>query len=401
MMMTAMKTEEFSRRREAILRSLRAHDTRRAIFTSAESIYYLTGASYEPLERPFFLQVDVERTGYELLVPLLEQRHLGKAWGVQPEAIHTYREYPAPAGEGWAERLADMLAVPFVFEPATPHAMALGFAQAGGRPLELLEAIRIVKSPWEISQVERAAAYADWGVMRLLRASYFGSTVAEGALAARGLLTKAIKEVPDFDYMASKFTAASWPAPLSAEPHAIPSVGLRHERGPHVALVLTRVNGYAAECERTFFTAPPTAQERERFELMRAARQVALDMVRPGVACGEIDAAVNRFLGAKGWDAAARLHRVGHGFGLGNHEPPWLAEGSTDVLAQDMLVSIEPGLYEAGVGGYRHSDTFLVTRDGARSLTRTGDTLAELTLGEGSVLQRLKGAVVRKALRLD
>jgi Xaa-Pro dipeptidase len=75
---------------------------------------------------------------------------------------------------------------------------------------------------------------------------------------------------------------------------------MRLEHGPHVALALTRVNGYAAECERTFFTAPPSPEDRERFGLMQAARDVAMGLARPGAACHDIDAGVNRFLAGKG-----------------------------------------------------------------------------------------------------
>src|SRR5207253_9501221 len=227
-----------------------------------------------------------------------------------------------------------------------------------------------------------------------LGASYYGATAAEGFVATSGWLRKVIREVPDFDPLATKATFAPWPAPLSAEPHSVPPLRMKLERGPHVALALTRINGYAAECERTFFTAPPNAEERGRFELMQAARQLAIQLARPGASCHDIDASVNRFLAEKGWTPSLRLHRTGHGFGLGNHEPPWIAEGSTDVLAPNMVISIEPGLYQTGVGGYRHSDTFLVTDDGVQRLTTAPDTLADLTLRARSLKHRVRAALV-------
>jgi len=132
--------------------------------------------------------------------------------------------------------------------------------------------------------------------------------------------------------------------------------------------------------------------------LMQAARQLAVGLARPGASCHEIDAAVNRFLAEKGWTPSLRLHRIGHGFGLGNHEPPWIAEGSTDVLAANMVISIEPGLYQTGVGGYRHSDTFLVTDDGVQRLTAAPDSLADLTLSARSFKHRVRAALVSRAL---
>jgi len=390
--------DEFARRRAAVHQRLHALGVRRLVLTSRDAIYYLTGATCEPLERPVFLFVDAERPDYRLLVPLLERTHLEKAWGVKPAGIDVYREYPAPAGEGWADRLAPLLDARFLFEPGAPYEIAELFLRSRGKAGDVLGPLRLVKTPWEIDRIRCAAKYADWALMKMLEASYFGATVAEAFAAASGLQRKMMREVPDLDPLATKSIFAPWPAPLSAEPHSVPAARMKLEGGPHVALVLTRVNGYAAECERTFFTAPPTAAERERFELMQAARRLAVGLARPGASCHDIDAAVNRFLAEKGWSHALRLHRVGHGFGLGNHEPPWIAEGSTDVLAANMVVSIEPGLYETGVGGYRHSDTFLVTPGGLQRLTSAADTLAQLTLPRQSLKHRVRAVFVKRAL---
>lgn len=394
--------DEFARRRAAVQQALHERGVRRLVLTSMEGIYYLTGATYEPLERPVFLIVDAVLPEYRLLVPLLERAHLEKAWGVRPAGIHTYREYPAPEGEGWGERILPLLeGRSFLFEPGIPFEVADLFARSRGKPADVLGPIRVRKSPWEIDQIRRAAKYADWGLMKLLGACYDGATVAEAFAAASGWQRKVIREVPDFDALATKAIVAPWPAPLSAEPHSVPPLRMKLERGPHVALALTRVNGYAAECERTFFTVAPTAEERGRFELMQAARQLAIRLARPGARCHDIDAEVNRFLAEKGWTPSLRLHRTGHGFGLGNHEPPWIAEGSTDVLAANMVISIEPGLYQTGVGGYRHSDTYVVTDAGLERLTSAPDALADLVLPTRTLQQRVRAAFVRRALGTD
>jgi Xaa-Pro dipeptidase len=391
--------DEFARRRAAVQARLHTLGVRRLVLTSMEAIYYLTGATCEPLERPVFLFVHAEWPDYQLLVPALERTHLEKAWGVRPAGIHTYREYPAPNGEGWEERLLPLLdGGRFLFEPACPFEVADVFVKSRGKPTDVLGPVRLVKSPWEIERIKCAAKYADWMLMKMLRASYFGATVAEPFSAASGVQRKMLREIPDLDPLATKSVCAPWPAPLSAEPHSVPQARMRLEKGPHVALALTRVNGYAAECERTFFTAPPTPEERGRFELMQAARGLAIHLARPGASCNEIDASVNRFLAEKGWVPTLRLHRTGHGFGLGNHEPPWIAEGSPDVLAANMVISIEPGLYQAGVGGYRHSDTYLVTEQGLQRLTTAPDALADLVLPRRSLGHRVRAVFVKRAL---
>ncbi len=76
------------------------------IVSTQDSIYYLSGASYMPVERPFFIIVRPEGTP-QLVVPQLEYDHMRKVEGFGD--IQTYFEYPSPAGENWYDRLNAML----------------------------------------------------------------------------------------------------------------------------------------------------------------------------------------------------------------------------------------------------------------------------------------------------
>lgn len=394
---TADERAEFERRHGRLVAAMRESGVEQLVLTSTESIFYLTGATAEPLERPFFLVVDAGGEGRTLLVPLLEQEHLRKGWGPEAQRVLAYQEFPAPAGQGWQDALLPLLRPGFGFEPATPHARAAVLVASGGRPVELLEPLRMVKSDFEVARIDRAARYAVWGVEEILRSAYHGATVIEGYMTTTALRRKIIQEEPYFDALATNVLAAPWPAPLSSEPHSVPGARMTLEAGPHVALVLTRVNGYAAECERTFFTAPPTAEQRRLFGLMLEARRIAFARVRPGVPAADVDGAVQDFLSREGFGAPEkRLHRTGHGFGLGNHEPPWVALGSEHRLERNMLISIEPGIYVRGEGGYRHSDTVLVTEDGYRVLTDLPTDLGRLTFGRPSLKQRVRASVIRR-----
>lgn len=64
---------------------------------------------------------------------------------------------------------------------------------------------------------------------------------------------------------------------------------------------------------------------------------------------------------------------------MSGHEGPWLAEGSDDILQENMVISFEPGIYWRQ-GGYRHSDTVLITADGYRKLTDFPSDLESMAL---------------------
>jgi len=389
------QTQEYLDRMEGLQRAARAHDLEAFLVTAQDSIYYLTGVTYVPLERPFFILVKPEQAPV-LLVPALDREHLTGAPNVSQ--VHHYWDYPSPPGEGWPERLLDLLkgVRRLGVEPSLTQEIAGMLTAFKPVTLGLVEQLRLVKSPAEVEKLRQAARYADMGMQKIIAASYKGVSEIEIFSQARSVQMRIIKET-EFDALNTSLLTAAWPARLGTQPHGVPSLADRLEEGPHIALSFMRVNGYGAECERTFFVAPPTEKVVEMFKLMLEARRRAFALVRPGTPCAEIDLAANGFLREEGFSEHL-LHRTGHGFGLGNHEGPWVADGSQEVLAENMLISIEPGIYIPDLGGFRHSDTVLVTKHGYESLTRFPTALESLTLPGGKFFTRLRGAFVRKAV---
>ena len=79
-------------------------------------------------------------------------------------------------------------------------------------------------------------------------------------------------------------------------------------------------------------------------------------------------------------------HGTGHGLGIEVHEDPKIVRRRPDADQQDeavepgMVFTIEPGLYASDVGGFRHSDTVVVTQDGIDVLTDYPSDLESLTI---------------------
>ena len=172
--MLRISLDEYRRRINALQTRIQTSELDLFIASESDSIYYLTGATYEPLERPFFLLVAPE-VPPRLLVPQLEHQHMKKASTVPSQDILTYWEYPATAGRGWPDRLRDLIgkAKSIGIEPGLRSEIAIELSAYGPRVVLLVEELRLLKSEAEIAMVRRAARYADFAVERLLARSYF------------------------------------------------------------------------------------------------------------------------------------------------------------------------------------------------------------------------------------
>ena len=137
--------------------------------------------------------------------------------------------------------------------------------------------------------------------------------------------------------------------------------------------------GYNAELERAMIIGPPTDEMRRLFDHTVAAQRVAFDAIRPGATAPTSIGAVMRYFEQNDLLPYWRQH-TGHGIGLRNHEAPFLDVGDSTTLEPGMVFTIEPGLYDPSIGGFRHSDTVAVTEDGMDVLTDYPSNIESLTL---------------------
>jgi Xaa-Pro aminopeptidase len=137
--------------------------------------------------------------------------------------------------------------------------------------------------------------------------------------------------------------------------------------------------GYNAELERALVIGEPTDEMRRLFGHTVAAQQVAFDALRPGVTCADVDGAVLRYFEANDLLPYWRQH-VGHAIGLRNHEAPFLDVGDHTLIEPGMVFTVEPGVYDDELGGFRHSDTVVVTAEGIEILTDYPRDLESLTI---------------------
>jgi Xaa-Pro dipeptidase len=345
-----------------------------------DNVYYLTNFAYIPFERPFFLIIPAD--GKPLLViPGLEVSHAEDRVLLEVE-YRTYYEYPAPAGRTYVDALQKT--IPAQKRVGVESSLPVAHRQIMPGELKIVDLVdeaRLVKSDYEVGRVAYASDVVGEGLRKVFELSQPNAQqltlYGEGV---RHMMGKAILEIKNPNLLVSKFIAAVWPKSLSAKPHSVPGLfDVLEEGGPQVAIITAQADGYSAEIERTFFIKNVPEECEKPFEVAMKARALAYELVKPGVRCADVDGAVLSVIKDHGYGDQI-LHRTGHGFGITGHEPPWVALGSDDVLEKNMLISIEPGIYIPQLGGFRHSDTVLVTEDGCISLTAAPDRLEDLIL---------------------
>ena len=169
--------------------------------------------------------------------------------------------------------------------------------------------------------------------------------------------------------------------PHSAFPHAFMK-NLKLRTGDNlVTYSRTFVWGYNSELERTMFVGKPSIEQKKYFDLVCQLQDTALDAIKPGRPCCEVDRAARAFYEGHGLTEYWR-HHVGHSLGLEIHEAPYLDMGNEWLMKPGMVFSVEPGIFVPGLGGFRHSDTVLVTDNGIEMLTYYPRDLESLICSE-------------------
>src|SRR5690349_14194412 len=247
-----------------------------------------------------------------------------------------------------------------------------------------IEATMARKSVAEIELIRESGRWCAHAHARLQEHTRAGATEAEASLRAQQETTLAMLEADGSRGLlgsgdGAKVGYRGQIGRRSAWAHAV-AHNIRFEPGD---VLVTETGapiwGYQAELERAMVVGPPTDRMRSLFDHMLASQQVAFDAIRPGATCADVDAAVLRYFEQHDLQRYWRQH-TGHGTGLRNHEAPFLDVGDPTPLEPGMVFTIEPGLYDDDVGGFRHSDTVVVTDDGYELLTKYPSDLESLTI---------------------
>jgi len=383
---------EFADRRARLLEHVGAVGAAGYVLFEPTYVSYFTGFWFLSNERPIaYLQAASGEDA--IFVPQFEiERTRAEA---SFERIESYPEYPGREHPmtALARVAADLGLRNTVAADADGYPGILGYQ---GPPLSDVAHVRVLplaarieemlvrKSPAEVELIRESGRWCAHGHRLLQEYSRVGATEAEASLRAqqettlamltahgsRGLLGSG--DGAKAGYRGQIGRRSAWAHAVAHNIEFAAGDVLVSETGAPVW-------GYKAELERALVVGPPTDRMKWLFEHMLAARQAAFDALRPGATCADVDGAVMRYFERNDLVPYWRQH-TGHGTGLRDHEAPFLDVGDATALEPGMVFTIEPGLYDSEVGGFRHSDTVVVTDDAYELLTDYPADLDRLTI---------------------
>jgi Xaa-Pro aminopeptidase len=126
---------------------------------------------------------------------------------------------------------------------------------------------------------------------------------------------------------------------------------------------------YRSDMTRTLVAGKPSEKQKKIHEIVRMAQEKAFQTVKPKAKARDIDAAARKTIENAGYSEYF-VHGLGHGVGLEVHEQPTLSPESKDKLMIGNVVTLEPGIYIVGFGGFRIEDTVLVQKGKAEKFTK-------------------------------
>jgi Xaa-Pro dipeptidase len=245
----------------------------------------------------------------------------------------------------------------------------------GAEPVDaemIVESLRRVKSSAELDCIQLSCDWAVHGHRRMQAAIEVGRTEMECYTPpASETLFEMVREMPGWRPKGnddSGFIAMFVAGRSTAMPH-----GFVRGHGVQPGDVLVsgagaNIDGYRSELERTMIVGEPTPEQERAFAAMLALQTSAIETTAPGVPAGEVELATVRLAEELGVADNLR-HHAGHSIGLEGHEAPFLDRGDDAVLEPGMVFTVEPGVYLKELGGFRHSDTVVITEHGRRVMT--------------------------------
>ena len=389
-----IKAEEYEIRIAKLQSYMEVENLTGIVLHDRDYILYYTGFAFIPTERPIIFTVN-SKGQKGLFVPRLELEHA--AGNALVDRVDYYLEYPfQPRPEEIFKDVlndldisgnygADQDGYPWILGYRGPSLTEL----MGNSPKIVrtpIEDQMMIKSKSEINLIRESVKWGNLAHVLLQRFTKVGETETEVSSRASNDATLAMMDAIGPVYRAQSYFTSGAHAGYrgqigrnAAIPHALANNLVFQDGDVLVTGANAPVWGYNSELERTMIIGSASDEQKRMFDHMKALQDTALRAIRPGVPCSEVDKTVRTYY--ENHDLMDYWkHHTGHAIGIRYHESPFLDIGDNTIIQPGMVFTVEPGLYAPSFGGFRHSDTVLVTEDGIEMLTYYPRDLLSLTI---------------------
>lgn len=227
----------------------------------------------------------------------------------------------------------------------------------------IVEEMRMIKTPDEISIIKQACEIADRSFQHILHFIKPGVTEREVALELEFHMRKQGATSTSFETIVAS-------GPRSALPHGVASEKVI-SAGEVVTLDFgAYYKGYVSDITRTVAVGEPSEQLKQIYNIVLEAQLAGVTHVKAGLTGKEADAITRDIITAAGYGEKFG-HSTGHGIGLEVHEGPGLSSKSEVILKPGMVVTVEPGIYISQIGGVRIEDDVVITENGCEIITQS------------------------------
>lgn len=227
---------------------------------------------------------------------------------------------------------------------------------------KLIRSIRMIKTQHEIDLMIKAQRIAEKGYEHILGIIRTGMSEREVQLELDHFMLKNGAEELSFDTIALSGKNTSLP-------HGVPS-DKPFEKGEFVLLDFGAVvEGYHSDMTRTFCMGEPTDKMRQVYDIVLQAQLSALSAVKAGMTGKDLDAAARDIIAENGFGKNFG-HSLGHGVGMEIHEMPYASPNKDNILKENSIVTVEPGIYLENEFGVRIEDFVVVKNDGCINMTK-------------------------------
>jgi len=224
-----------------------------------------------------------------------------------------------------------------------------------------IEKIRAVKYIDEIDILKEAIRISDEAMNTIAPTIQAGISEREIALQLENKMRELGAEGPSFDTIVGS-------GPNAALPHH--RAGERIiQKGESIVIDMgAKYQGYCSDLTRTFCVGKPDETFRKVYDTVFAAQQTAISLVEQEMTGTDCDNIARKVIEESGFGDKFG-HSLGHGVGLAVHEYPRVSPNSPDILMNNMVFTIEPGIYIPGWGGVRIEDIITLQNNKAEVLS--------------------------------